>query len=178
MEPSPRRSPPRRRVRDGPARERRSGCDPLHLGHDRPLEGRDDHPPKSASNALTLIDSWRFTQETSSSTRCRFITCTGCSWRCIVALLAGATMIYLPRFEPDAVIAAMTGATSLMGVPTYYTASSTFRPRSRGLRPHAPLRHRIRAPLAETYPAWRERGHRDPRTLRDDRDQHDHVEPL
>ena len=29
------------RVRDGPARERRSGGDPLHLGHDRPLEGRD-----------------------------------------------------------------------------------------------------------------------------------------
>ena len=28
------------RVRDGPAHERRSGGDPLHLGHDRPLEGR------------------------------------------------------------------------------------------------------------------------------------------
>ena len=38
-----------------------------------------------------------------------------------VALLAGATMIFLPSFDADAVIAALPRATSLMGVPTFYT---------------------------------------------------------
>ena len=38
-----------------------------------------------------------------------------------VALLAGATMIFQPRFDADAVMAAMPRATSLMGVPTFYT---------------------------------------------------------
>jgi len=34
--------------------------------------------------------------------------------------LAGGSMILLPRFETEAVIAAMAGATLLMGVPTFY----------------------------------------------------------
>ncbi|HEX5079753.1 MAG TPA: malonyl-CoA synthase [Geminicoccaceae bacterium] len=36
-------------------------------------------------------------------------------------LLAGARMLFLPRFDPDAVIAALPQATVMMGVPTYYT---------------------------------------------------------
>jgi malonyl-CoA/methylmalonyl-CoA synthetase len=38
-----------------------------------------------------------------------------------VSLLAGAAMIYLPKFDAGEVIAAMKRATVLMGVPTFYT---------------------------------------------------------
>ena len=37
-----------------------------------------------------------------------------------VALLSGATMIFQPRFDADAIVAALPRATSLMGVPTFY----------------------------------------------------------
>ena len=36
-------------------------------------------------------------------------------------LMAGAHMLFLPKFDPVAVIAALPRATALMGVPTYYT---------------------------------------------------------
>jgi malonyl-CoA/methylmalonyl-CoA synthetase len=36
-------------------------------------------------------------------------------------LLAGARMLFQPRFDPDAVIPALAQASVLMGVPTYYT---------------------------------------------------------
>ncbi len=78
-----------------------------------------------------------------------------------VALLSGATMIYQNRFDADAVIAAMPNATSLMGVPTFYTRlldhPGLTREAAAGMRlfvsGSAPL-------LAETHVAWRERtGH-------------------
>jgi len=36
-------------------------------------------------------------------------------------LSSGASMRFLPRFDPDAVLSAFAGATVFMGVPTYYT---------------------------------------------------------
>jgi malonyl-CoA/methylmalonyl-CoA synthetase len=36
-------------------------------------------------------------------------------------MLSGATMLFLPKFEPDAVFAALPHATAMMGVPTFYT---------------------------------------------------------
>lgn len=38
-----------------------------------------------------------------------------------VALFAGASTIFLPRFDPDAILTAMPKATAMMGVPTFYT---------------------------------------------------------
>jgi malonyl-CoA/methylmalonyl-CoA synthetase len=38
-----------------------------------------------------------------------------------VAMLSGASMLFLPKFEPDAVFAALPEATVMMGVPTFYT---------------------------------------------------------
>ena len=38
-----------------------------------------------------------------------------------MALLAGAQVVFLPGFDPDAILAAMPRATALMGVPTFYT---------------------------------------------------------
>ena len=38
-----------------------------------------------------------------------------------VSLLSGASMLLLPKFEPDAVFQALPQATVMMGVPTFYT---------------------------------------------------------
>ena len=74
-----------------------------------------------ASNALTLIDVWRFTAADRLIHALPVFHTHGLFVAVNVALLAGATMIYQSRFDADAVIAAMANATSLMGVPTFYT---------------------------------------------------------
>ena len=78
-----------------------------------------------------------------------------------VALLAGATMIFQPRFDADAVIAAMPRATSLMGVPTFYTRLLEHPGLTREATKHMRLFVSGSAPLlAETHERWRERtGH-------------------
>ena len=114
-----------------------------------------------ASNALTLVDVWRFTAADRLIHALPVFHTHGLFVAVNVALLSGATMLYQNRFDPDAVIAAMPGATALMGVPTFYTrllehpgltreTSETMRVFISG---SAPL-------LAETHGAWRERtGH-------------------
>ena len=89
-------------------------------------------------------------------------------------------MIYMNRFDPDAVIAAMPEATSMMGVPTFYTRLLDHP----GLRPRICADMRLfvsgSAPLlAETHARLAE-AHRlcHSRALRHDRNQHDRVEPL
>jgi malonyl-CoA/methylmalonyl-CoA synthetase len=77
------------------------------------------------------------------------------------ALLAGASMIFLPRFDPRQVIAALPRATVFMGVPTYYTRLLA----EEGLDRHACRHMRLfvsgSAPLlTETFDAFRRRaGH-------------------
>ena len=51
-------------VRDGRARRRRSRRDPLHLGHDRPLQGRDADPRQSRVQRAEPGRLWRFTATT------------------------------------------------------------------------------------------------------------------
>ncbi len=74
-----------------------------------------------SSNALTLVDCWRFTAADRLIHALPIFHTHGLFVAGNVALLSGATMIYMHSFDPDAVIAAMPGATSLMGVPTFYT---------------------------------------------------------
>ena len=63
-----------------------------------------------------------------------------------VALLAGATMIFQPNFDADAVIAAMPRATALMGVPTFYTRLLDHPGLTRAAtRAHAAVRQRLGA---------------------------------
>ena len=113
-----------------------------------------------SSNALTLVDLWRFTPADRLIHALPVFHTHGLFVAVNVALLSGATMIYQNRFDADAVIAAMPNATALMGVPTFYTrlldhpgltkASAAMRLFVSG---SAPL-------LAETHLAWRERtGH-------------------
>jgi len=78
-----------------------------------------------------------------------------------VALMAGATMIFQPKFDADAVMAAMLRATSLMGVPTFYTRLLEHPDLTREATKHMRLFVSGSAPLlAETHERWRERtGH-------------------
>ena len=114
-----------------------------------------------ASNALTLVDAWRFDDADRLIHALPVFHSHGLFVAVNVALMAGATMIYEPRFDASAVVAAMAGATALMGVPTFYTRLLDHP----GLTRAACAKMRVfisgSAPLlAETHAAWRERtGH-------------------
>jgi malonyl-CoA/methylmalonyl-CoA synthetase len=111
-----------------------------------------------ASNALTLIDCWRFTSADRLIHALPVFHTHGLFVAVNVALLSGATMIYMPRFDPGAVIAAMPQATSMMGVPTFYTRLLDHPGLGRGTCANMRLFVSGSAPLlAETHHAWRER---------------------
>ncbi|MDB5482074.1 MAG: Malonyl-CoA synthase [Caulobacteraceae bacterium] len=74
-----------------------------------------------ASNAATLVDLWRFTPADVLVHALPVYHVHGLFVATNVALMAGASMILQPKFEPGAVVAAMARATSLMGIPTFYT---------------------------------------------------------
>jgi malonyl-CoA/methylmalonyl-CoA synthetase len=74
-----------------------------------------------ASNAATLVGLWRFTPADVLIHALPVYHVHGLFVATNVALMAGASMILQPKFEPGAVIAAMRRATSLMGIPTFYT---------------------------------------------------------
>ncbi len=73
------------------------------------------------SNALTLVDIWGFTRDDILVHALPIYHVHGLFVALHCALLAGATTRFLPRFEPEAVLRALTGASVFMGVPTYYT---------------------------------------------------------
>ena len=111
-----------------------------------------------SSNARTLVECWRFTAADRLIHALPVFHTHGLFVAVNVALLSGATMIFQRRFDPEDVLAAMAGATALMGVPTFYTRllehPGLTRDACRSMRlfvsGSAPL-------LAETHAAWRER---------------------
>lgn len=114
-----------------------------------------------SSNALVLLEYWRFTSEDVLIHALPVFHAHGLFVATNVALLAGATMIFQARFDADAIVDALPRATSLMGVPTFYTRllahEGLTRDRTRKIRlfvsGSAPL-------LPETHAAWRTRtGH-------------------
>ncbi len=74
-----------------------------------------------ASNAAALKDLWRFTADDVLINALPIYHVHGLFVATHVSLMAGGSMILLPRFDADAVLAAMPGATAMMGVPTFYT---------------------------------------------------------
>lgn len=73
------------------------------------------------SNATTLRDYWRFTAADRLIHALPIFHTHGLFVASNVVLLAGASMYFLPKFEADDVLRLMqTGATTLMGVPTFY----------------------------------------------------------
>ena len=111
-----------------------------------------------SSNALTLIDCWRFGPADRLIHALPVFHTHGLFVAVNVALLSGATMIFMPRFEPEAVIAALPEATAMMGVPTFYTRLLDQPALGRDLCVNMRLFVSGSAPLlAETHAAWRER---------------------
>ncbi len=74
-----------------------------------------------ASNALGLAKSWRFTDKDVLVHALPIFHSHGLFVGTNVTLTAGASMIFLPKFDADAIIAALPRATAMMGVPTFYT---------------------------------------------------------
>lgn len=74
-----------------------------------------------ASNAAILKDLWRFTAEDVLIHALPIYHVHGLFVATHVSLLAGASMILMPKFDPARALAAMSRATVLMGVPTFYT---------------------------------------------------------
>ncbi len=73
------------------------------------------------SNARTLTDYWRFTDSDVLLHALPIFHTHGLFVAINVTLIAGGSMIFLPRFDVDAVLEALPRATSMMGVPTFYT---------------------------------------------------------
>lgn len=74
-----------------------------------------------ASNSETLRDFWHFTADDVLIHALPIFHTHGLFVATNVALLAGASLHFLPGFDADAIVAAMPSATVLMGVPTFYT---------------------------------------------------------
>jgi malonyl-CoA/methylmalonyl-CoA synthetase len=74
-----------------------------------------------ASNSLTLVDYWRFTDQDVLIHALPIYHTHGLFVASNVTLFARASMIFLQKFDPDAIIKLMARATVLMGVPTFYT---------------------------------------------------------
>jgi len=73
-----------------------------------------------ASNALTLVDYWRFTGEDVLLHALPIFHTHGLFVGTNVTLAAGASMIFQPKFDAGMVMAALPRATVMMGVPTFY----------------------------------------------------------
>src|SRR3546814_77034 len=73
-----------------------------------------------ASNAFTLRDAWRFSADDVLLHALPVFHTHGLFVATNVTLACGGAMIFLPRFETRAVLAALPRATVMMGVPTFY----------------------------------------------------------
>jgi len=112
------------------------------------------------SNALTLVEAWRFSAGDVLIHALPIYHTHGLFVASNVTLFSGAAMIFLPKFDPDAIVRLMPDATVLMGVPTFYVRllqQPGLAAAARGMRlfvsGSAPL-------LAETHRAWSARtGH-------------------
>ena len=114
-----------------------------------------------SSNAEALTKLWRFTADDVLIHALPVYHTHGLFVATNVALMAGASMIFQPKFDAGAVLAAMPRATSLMGVPTFYTRLLEHPGVARATTAHMRLFVSGSAPLlAETHARWRERtGH-------------------
>ncbi|MEO5764033.1 MAG: AMP-binding protein, partial [Casimicrobiaceae bacterium] len=82
-----------------------------------------------ASNATVLVESWEFTRGDTLLHALPVYHVHGLFVALHCALLAGARMLWLPKFEVGTVLEALPRATVMMGVPTFYTrllAASAF----------------------------------------------------
>ena len=114
------------------------------------------------SNAKALVEAWRFTDRDVLLHALPIFHSHGLFVATNVMLLAGGSLIFLPKFDADAVLAALPKATSMMGVPTFYTRLLDDDRFTKDLVQHMRLFVSGSAPLlAETHERFEARtGHR------------------
>jgi malonyl-CoA/methylmalonyl-CoA synthetase len=114
------------------------------------------------SNAATLVEYWRFTASDVLLHALPIFHTHGLFVASNVILLAGASMIFLPKLDPDEMIRHLPRATSMMGVPTFYVRLLQHPALTKDLVKHVRLFVSGSAPLlADTHKEWEARtGHR------------------
>ncbi|MBM1555516.1 malonyl-CoA synthase [Sulfitobacter mediterraneus] len=114
------------------------------------------------SNAETLKEFWRFTERDVLLHALPIFHTHGLFVATNIILLSGGSMVFLPKLDVDELIRFMPRATSLMGVPTFYTRLLDHPGFTRDLTSHMRLFISGSAPLlAETHKAFEARtGHR------------------
>ena len=114
------------------------------------------------SNAETLAEYWRFTADDVLLHALPIFHTHGLFVASNVTLVAGGAMIFLPKFDLDAMIRLMPQATAMMGVPTFYTRLLADERFTGDLTRHMRLFVSGSAPLlAETHKTFEARtGHR------------------
>jgi malonyl-CoA/methylmalonyl-CoA synthetase len=114
-----------------------------------------------ASNSLSLVDYWRFTDKDVLIHALPIYHTHGLFVASNVTLFARASMIFLPKFDADLIIKLMARATVMMGVPTFYTRLLHNPALNRETTKHMRLFVSGSAPLlADTHREWQARtGH-------------------
>ncbi len=114
------------------------------------------------SNAGTLADCWRFTEADILLHALPIFHTHGLFVATNIMLAVGGSMIFLPKFDGDAMIEQLPRATAMMGVPTFYTRLLDDPRLDRELTRHMRLFVSGSAPLlSETHIRFEERtGHR------------------
>jgi malonyl-CoA/methylmalonyl-CoA synthetase len=114
-----------------------------------------------ASNSLSLVDYWGFTDKDVLIHALPIYHTHGLFVASNVTLFARASMIFLPKFDPELIIKLMARATVMMGVPTFYTRLLQSPALSKESTKHMRLFVSGSAPLlADTHREWAARtGH-------------------
>ena len=108
-----------------------------------------------ASNSLTLIDTWRFTDKDVLIHALPIYHTHGLFVASNVTLFARASMIFLNKFDSELIIKLMARATVMMGVPTFYTRLLQNPALTRESTSHMRLFISGSAPLlADTHREW------------------------
>lgn len=114
------------------------------------------------SNALTLVEVWSFTSSDTLLHALPIFHTHGLFVATNVVLATGGAMIFLPKFDLDLVLAGLPEASTMMGVPTFYTRLLNDDRFVRDLVAHMRLFVSGSAPLlADTHKSFEARtGHR------------------
>jgi malonyl-CoA/methylmalonyl-CoA synthetase len=114
-----------------------------------------------SSNAHALIQTWRFNPHDVLLHALPIFHTHGLFVASNVVLMSGASMLYLPKFDPDEVFRLLPRATAMMGVPTFYVRLLADARLTRDAAKHMRVFISGSAPLlADTHRAFAERtGH-------------------
>lgn len=114
-----------------------------------------------ASNGQALATAWRFTRDDVLLHALPIFHTHGLFVAISVVMFSGASMIFLPKFDPEEILDLMPDATTMMGVPTFYTRLLLHDRLTRDAAAHMRLFVSGSAPLlADTHRQWSARtGH-------------------